>query len=245
MKTTDALVVAAGQSRRMRGKENKVLLPLGGMPVLVYSLRILEASPLIRNVWVVVRPVDVVRVERIIREYALGRAEDRLVQGGRERFESVRNGLAAIAEHQAPDLVVVHDGARPFLNPAVLEQGIAMAGEKGACVVGYPSPDSLKETLDGQRVSGTVDRSSTWLVQTPQVFEFRQVWEAYRNWDVREGIPTDDTAVVEAAGYPVSLLHGDRWNVKITTRADFCMAEALIEKRTIPWLPYASPHLPR
>lgn len=218
----------------MGSSENKVLLPLGESSVLSYSLRALEHSPQIGAVYVAIRRGDEPLIKAEIDRWSAGKAKGRIVLGGEERFHSVRNGLEAMAAAEPPDFVLIHDGARPFLDQDLIRTSVEAAAEFGAAVVGHPMADTAKET-DGAGhkplVVRTLSRCLLWQVQTPQVFRFSLIVEAYRGWDQSRGIPTDDAAVAEAAGHQVRLVPGHRYNLKITTDLDLRVARALAEQR--------------
>jgi 2-C-methyl-D-erythritol 4-phosphate cytidylyltransferase len=232
----DALVVAAGSSRRMGGGRNKVLQPLAGKRVLEYSLETFERSPCVNRVRIVVREEERNEVSALVQGGGYGCVRPPLIAGGDERFDSVKNGLEGMAE-DAPGVVLIHDAARPFVDPEKVRELVEMTWEKGAVVIGHPAIDTLKRTRDGERIEEDVGRSGVWQVQTPQAFRYPSALEAYRKWDREEAAPTDDTAVVSASGLPVFLLDGGPYNIKVTTPQDMGVAAALIERGVFSWIP--------
>lgn len=218
----------------MGGRENKVFLPLGPGSVLSYSLRALENSSHVIAIHTVVREEDQERLQAEIDHWQVRKAADRIVVGGEERFHSVKNGLEAMAAGDPPEVVLIHDGARPFLDRHLIRISVEAASAFGAVVVGHPMVDTAKET-DGSGENPlavrTLDRSVLWQVQTPQAFQFPLILAAYRAWDESSGVPTDDAAVAEAAGHKVRLVPGHRYNIKITTDLDLRVARAMVEGR--------------
>jgi len=233
-----ALLLAAGSSRRMGRSGNKVLLPLGDASILAYSLRAFEASPAVSVVYTAVRSGEEEQVAMEIDRVGAIKARGRILQGGEERFHSVRNGLEAMAAETPPEVVVIHDAARPFVNQELIETSVEVALRCGAAVAGHPMVDTAKETDGAEphpRVVHTPERSLLWQVQTPQTFRFPLILSAYRAWDESRGVPTDDAAVVEAAGHEVRLVPGPRYNLKVTTEHDLAVARALVAGKV--WSP--------
>ncbi len=223
-----AIVTAAGSGTRMGTARPKQFLLLGGRPMLVWSLQALENSPIVRAVLPVV-PVDRLPQAREI----LGRPRWGLtkclppVAGGRLRQDSVRLGF----QHLPPaDVVLIHDGARPFIDPAMVEACAMAAAEHGAAVCAVSPPETVKETADGVFVSRTLDRRWIRLAQTPQAFRRDILATAYGV--LREGDEfTDEAAMVEAAGFPVRLVDGSPENIKITAPQDMVFGRALASSR--------------
>lgn len=225
-----AMVLAAGKGARFGTSENKVYLPLGDRSIIAYSLCALENSPLVDAVYCVVRSGENERMEEEIRRWNVRKAQGRVVVGGERRFHSVMNGLEAIAAlAQLPDVVLIHDGARPFFDPAYIEPLVETARERGAAVVGYPAVDTLQVSHDGETVSETPARHTLWQVQTPQAFRYPLILRAYRRWNTSEGVPTDDAAVARDAGHSIHLIKTPAYNIKITDARDYVIARALIE----------------
>ncbi len=220
-----ALIVAGGRGVRMGGELPKQFLPIGGKPVLMRTLEAFHAySPEIKIILV---------LPEAQRDYwALLCGEyrftipHRVVVGGETRFHSVRNGLQQV---QAPGLVAVHDGVRPFVAREVIARCFSLAQEKRAVIPVTDVVETLRHLEDDGSV--TVDRSAYKLVQTPQVFDAALLLEAYSlPYDPRF---TDDASVVEAMGIPVCLTEGNRENIKITTPFDLKIAEAVLSPCSI------------
>ncbi|MEW6259964.1 MAG: 2-C-methyl-D-erythritol 4-phosphate cytidylyltransferase [Thermodesulfobacteriota bacterium] len=219
-----AVVVAAGKGVRMGGPLPKQFLPLRGMPLVCHSL-----SAMARHVDAIV----LVAAQQDIaycRNEVLTRVDlpvpIDVVAGGQERQDSVYRGLCAVASQA--DLVLIHDAVRPFVPEHALTNAIRQAQETGACILGIPAIDTLKQVRDG-RIEGTLQREVVWQAQTPQVFRTDRIVEAHRQ-AIRDGIiGTDDAALLERMGHPVAIVYGSRFNLKITTPEDFWIAEALFD----------------
>ena len=214
-----ALIVAAGRGVRAGEGLPKQYRQLAGRPVLRHSLQTFARHAGIGAVRVVIDPDDRAFYDEAARDLALLEP----VAGGATRQESVRRGLESIAE-LAPERVLIHDGARPFVDPATIDRVLdALDGSAGA-LPAIPVADTLKRGADG-RVHSTVERSNLWRAQTPQGFRFADILAAH---DAAVGQDlTDDAAVAERAGLAVALVQGDERNIKLTTVEDFVRAEML------------------
>jgi 2-C-methyl-D-erythritol 4-phosphate cytidylyltransferase len=217
------VVVAAGQGSRIGGEVPKQFLPVGGVPVLLRALRPFVSHPEVARVAVVLAPAHAERPP----EFLAPLAGDALaiVAGGRERADSVAAGLRALGAECG--IVLVHDGARPFVDRGVIDAVIALARAGEGAVAAVPVSDTLKEQAPGDppRVSRTVPRDRLWRAQTPQGFPRRLLEEAYAQATDRGA--TDDASMVEARGGVVRLVPDTPRNLKITTRDDLALAEAL------------------
>jgi len=214
-----AIVVAAGESRRMNGID-KVLAPLAGRPVLSYVLSAFDSCGLINNIVLVVNEKSLKACQQLIAEQGLSKPIDVCV-GGKRRQDSVAAGLKQLKDC---DWVVIHDGARPLAAKELIEEGLEAAKESGAAVAAVPVTDTIKVADDNRIVLETPTRQNLWAVQTPQVFRFDMITRAYRE---AKGEVTDDASLVEQAGYKVKLYMGSYDNIKITTPQDLLIAEAL------------------
>lgn len=221
-----AIIVAAGAGRRIGGATAKTYLPIAGRPLILRTLDRIFATPAVSDVVLVVAPGDVDYCRDLLAADASlkGRACD-LQAGGATRQQSVRCGLVKLAA--ATDLVMIHDGARPFVSAALIGRCIQAAAARGAAVVGLPVRDTIKQVgLDGY-VQSTPERTGLWEIQTPQIFQ-RDLIVTAHDWAVREGFDaTDDAMVVERIGKPVFVVEGERNNFKITVPEDLQLAEAM------------------
>lgn len=214
-----AVVPAAGRGQRMGGVD-KALLPLRGRPAVLHLLERLEASG-VERIYLAVAPD---RVERM--RLALGsRGGVEVVVGGERRQDSVGRALEAIREEA--DLVVIHDAARPLVEPGLVERVIEAAGRYGAAIAAVPVVDTVKEVREGW-VRRTLDRSVLWAAQTPQAFRYGLILRAHREARLRGLEATDDAALVEMLGQPVRVVMGSPRNLKLTVPEDLRVAEALL-----------------
>jgi 2-C-methyl-D-erythritol 4-phosphate cytidylyltransferase len=224
-----AIIPAGGAGRRMGGGVPKQYLPLAGLPLLVHTLRVFWHSPLVSRILLAVPEADIPQVRaRIVEPFGLA-DRVRVLAGGDQRQDSVRNALSHIREDD--EIVLVHDGVRPCLWPALIEQAVAAAAADGAAVAGVPVTDTLKETTPEGWVARTVPREGLWSAQTPQAFR-REILAAAHERAAADGFyGTDEAALVERIGFPVRMIPGGEENIKVTTRADLLYAEAVLGRR--------------
>src|SRR5436190_1357154 len=217
MTATCALIVAAGRGTRFGGDLPKQYLPLGGATVLRHAVNAFAAHPRIAGVLVAIRPEDRALFDRAV----AGLSVLPPVPGGAERQDSVRLGLEALAAHK-PERVLIHDGARPFPDAALIGRVIDGLDEAPAAIPALPLGDTIKRVEDG-RIRGTIDRSQLWRAQTPQGFHFDAILAAHRQ--MAGHVLTDDAAVAEAAGIAPLIVAGSQENLKVTTAEDLAAAE--------------------
>ena len=218
--------MAAGDSRRMAGVD-KIFTPLLGLPLIAHTVEALEACPLVCGLVLVLSSDKVAMGQALARE--CGWSKVATCQGGARRQDSVRLGLECFDKSYT--WVAVHDGARPCIEPTLLERGFDAAQETGAAVAAVPAKDTVKVVVDGL-VEATPSRDSLWLVQTPQVFRYELLVEAHGLAHKRETV-TDDASMVEDLGHRVKVFMGSYTNLKITTPEDLALAEFLLASRQI------------
>lgn len=231
---TTAIVLAAGQGKRMQSKVQKQYLLLRDKPVLYYSLKAFEDSFIDHIILVVGKGEEEYCRREIVEKYAFTKVSS-IVEGGKERYHSVANGVKAI--DFATDYVFVHDGARPFITSEILQRALEQVRLTGACVVGMPVKDTVKISDEEGFVEMTPPRVRVWQVQTPQVFSYSVIASAYKklleqeNELANEGIfVTDDAMVVEYfEKKKVKLVEGSYQNIKITTPEDLNIAESFLQ----------------
>lgn len=221
-----AVVVAAGSARRMEGID-KILTPLGELPVLVHTLYAFQDCPVIGEVIVVTREDLLVEVSRLCKDFGLDKVRKVMV-GGAERIHSVQAGLREVDPEA--ELIAIHDGARPLVTSEVIEEAVATAARSGAAAPAIPVIDTIKRWEDGLAVE-TVDRSTLRAVQTPQVFEAGLIRAATQKALEDGELLTDDCGAVERLGKKVTLTQGSRENIKITTPLDLVLGEAILTAR--------------
>lgn len=237
-----AIVLAAGSGSRMGSKIHKQYLLLAGRPVLYYCLRAFQESAVIDEILLVVGAKEEEYCRRnIVEKYGISKVS-RILTGGQERYDSVWSGLQETSEE---GYVFIHDGARPFVDEEMILRAYGEVKLHKACVVGMPVKDTIKIADAGGNVAGTPDRSTLWMIQTPQVFETGLIKKAYgllmqagkeptaesdaETGKRRKPVITDDAGVIEEfLGFPVKLVRGSYRNIKITTPDDLVIGEAFV-----------------
>jgi 2-C-methyl-D-erythritol 4-phosphate cytidylyltransferase len=208
--------------------QSKQYLELGRMPILVHTLRVFENATSISHIFVVVPREDFDYVkDDIIAEYELTKIK-KIIPGGTERQDSVKNGLDCVTDE---DIVIIHDGVRPFVSEELINKCVTEAYAKGAVSLGVPAKDTIKSVDAARHVLTTYDRRTMWLTQTPQAFKKDIITEAYRKAYSDGFIGTDDASLVERARVDVTMIHGSYDNIKITTPDDLTLGEILLKKR--------------
>jgi 2-C-methyl-D-erythritol 4-phosphate cytidylyltransferase len=216
------IIVAAGESRRMQGVD-KIMALLGGKPVLAWSIEAFEECPEVDRIILVnsrhnLEPVNCLAVDRKWTKVA------EVCVGGQRRQDSVAAGLKLLGHC---DWVIIHDGARPLVTRDIIKRGLEAAKETGAAIAAVPVTDTIKAAGKDLTVIETPPRSHLWAVQTPQIFRFGIIEEAYRQ---SKGDATDDSMLVEQIGGKVKLFMGSYSNIKITTPHDLTVAELLVKE---------------
>ena len=226
MEKYTAIVLAAGVGKRMNSKIQKQYMLLGGKPVLFYALDAFEKSRVDEIILVVGKgEIEYCRKE-IVEKYKFHKVT-KIVEGGKERYHSVYEGLKAI---DTADYVLIHDGARPFLDQQILTRTMEAVKQYQACVVGMPVKDTIKITTEDGFSKETPERKHVWMIQTPQCFSYPLIFEAYQKMLQNEDTTiTDDAMVLEKVkGLPVKMVEGSYRNIKITTPEDLLVAEAYL-----------------
>jgi 2-C-methyl-D-erythritol 4-phosphate cytidylyltransferase len=230
MKTV-AIIPAGGMGKRMGSELPKQYLSLAGIPILVITLRAFQHSPLIDEILLAVPEGDLSDVRRnIIEQFHITKVS-LVLAGGRERQDSVRNALAHLREEH--NLVLVHDGVRPFVTEDLIKRVVAGANAFGAAIVGVPVRDTVKEVDRKGCVARTVPREGLWLTQTPQAFRREVILAAYGKAAVDRFYGTDDASLVERTGICVRMIPGDADNIKLTTPEDLAQGERIIRRLAV------------
>jgi len=224
-----AIVVAAGRGERLGAPSGKAFVPLLGQPMVVHTLRAIEACSLIDGIVVVVPAEGIGAMEELARRVGLSRIRE-IVPGGPERQDSVAEGLARVGD---PDVVVVHDGARPLVRPGVLADVVRAAGETGAASAGVPMRETVKTVQDGEATE-TVERETLWIAHTPQAFRTTLLREAHRRAREDGFRGQDDAVLVERLSRRVRMVEDSPANLKITVPEDLRLAEAYLSLRVVP-----------
>ena len=231
MKEIVAIVPAAGAGKRLGLGINKAFAMLQGAPLIVHCLQMLQATGLVKRAIVVLAPAEVEDGLALLQSY-----QERyfaglpfvVVAGGKERQDSVMNGLAEVTEEDC--YVAVHDGARPFAGQEVFARTFAAAKAHGAAIAAVPVKDTIKVINEAGAVTATPVRSSLVAVQTPQIFEVALLKKAYEYLAANPTVVTDDASVVELLGHEVMVAQGRYENIKITTPEDLVFAENLLKQ---------------
>jgi 2-C-methyl-D-erythritol 4-phosphate cytidylyltransferase len=220
---TGAVIVAAGSSERMGGTD-KMFAVLDGKPVLARVIEVFQACDRISDIVVVLNQQNLEEGKRLVSKGKWSKVKD-VCEGGKRRQDSVLNGLNCLGEC---DWVVIHDGARPLVTAELIENGLDTAEETGAAIAAVPVTDTIKMAADNLTIQGTPPRQSLWAAQTPQVFRYDIITNAYRKLKYEV---TDDARAAELMGGSVRIYHGSNDNIKITLPEDLAVAEILLKKR--------------
>ena len=225
------ILPAAGRSSRFKDKEKKPFVNLDGRAV---WLRTAELFITRNDVVQTLLVIDKDDEEMVRRRYGANMAfmNVQLVHGGRERFESVANALKVLGPEA--DFVAVHDAVRPCVTEELISAVFAKAAEAGAALLAVPVADTVKRVDDRGKVLGTLPRQGLWLAQTPQVFRRDLLEAAYAGRGQLKQDVTDDAQLIEAAGHPVAVVEGSPLNLKITTKSDLSLADAVLKSRPKP-----------
>lgn len=212
--------------RRMGAAINKQYLLLDGKPILAYTLELFQQAAFIDEIFVVVpaEEIEYCRVQ-VVEKYGIKKVRQ-IVAGGAQRQNSVLNGLRAL-DCNADDVVLIHDGVRPFVPVSVVQHSIEMAREHDGALVAVPVKDTVKIVRDAF-VTSTPARSSLWLAQTPQTFRYKVIRAAHESAETEGFSGTDDASLLERIGGKVHVVIGDYRNIKITTPEDLLLAQAFL-----------------
>lgn len=220
-----AIIVAAGSSRRMGF--DKLFSPLAGEPVLVHSIRAFDEAPSVERIVIVTKPERMDTVRQLGETFA---KFEKVVAGGAERHDSVWAGLQAF-DPRSFHYVAIHDGARPLITPEAIEACMELAQEHGGACCAAPVSDTVKRASPAQIVTGSVDRTGLWAMQTPQVFRTSLILDAYEAVMKQGELVTDEVSALQMRGKPVALMRNDDWNLKVTFPRDLEMAAHVLSIR--------------
>jgi len=228
MKKIAAIIPAAGSGTRLGGKTAKPYLCLQGVPLLAYSLRVMQQSRRVQRIVVVTEKSKLSRARGIVRRFGISKALD-IIPGGATRSESVWKALSRLDPDT--DFVLIHDAARPFVTTKMVDACItaAMGGDAVLCAV--PCVATIKSVDKNHTVTATLDRNVLWEVQTPQVFSYKLIMSAYRKYFSGKKSFFDDASLVERLPHPVKVVPGSALNMKITTPDDLKIARAVARMR--------------
>jgi 2-C-methyl-D-erythritol 4-phosphate cytidylyltransferase len=225
MKVT-AVIAAAGSGKRINTK--KQFLEINGTPLLAITASVFDDCQSIDEIIVVVPKEDLTLASDILKNI---KKLKMIVPGGESRQDSVFNGIRAVTAESEDDLIVVHDAARPMVTKEIISRAIMEAKVSGAAVVGVPSKDTLKTVSKENVIEETLDRNTIWMIQTPQAFKAKIIKEAYERAQKVNYKATDDSKLVERLSISVKMVMGSYDNIKITTKEDIAIAEAILSGR--------------
>jgi 2-C-methyl-D-erythritol 4-phosphate cytidylyltransferase len=223
-----ALIPAAGMGKRMAAGINKQYLLLDGKPIVAHTIAVFEGLPLIDDIYLVIPEQEIPYCrEQVVERYGFAKVRA-IVPGGAERQHSVLNGLRAVAGANDDDVVLIHDGVRPFIPAPVLKHAAEVAASSDGALVAVPVKDTVKLVQEGV-VRETPPRENLWLAQTPQAFRYAMILAAHEIAEAEGFLGTDDAMLVERLGRQVRIVMGDYRNIKITTPEDLLLAEAFLK----------------
>jgi len=225
-----AIIAAAGSGSRMASDRPKQFLQLAGIPIIFHTLKAFEQCESIQEVIVVLPAEESAGFLALAGKFQI-RKLSKVVPGGATRAESVKRGLLAVRGATA-EIVAVHDGVRPFVTPEEIDRTVTAAREHGAAILVAPATDTIKQ-VDRGVVTRTLERSELRHALTPQCFRYELLRRAYDRADLGDTTLTDDSALVERLGEKVFVIEGSARNIKITTRGDLLLAEALLKGKDL------------
>jgi len=221
-----AIIPAAGSGSRMGSAVPKQFIELEGIPILIHTLRAFQRAGSVGYIIVAVPPESCAWAEELVQRYQLAKVY-RVVPGGRLRQDSVRAGIEALPPEV--EIVIVHDGVRPFVPISLIESCLQEAAKSGAAMAAVPAKDTLKSVSAERIVEHTINRTGVWQAQTPQAFRKSLLAEAYsRATDKKDFMATDEAGLLELLSHPVKVVEGAETNIKITRQEDLILAEAIL-----------------
>ena len=229
MSISTAVIVAAGKGKRMGTEISKQFLPLCGKEILAHTVEKFEKAACIRDIILVTGGDALQDVRQMVQEYGWKKIIS-VTEGGKERQDSVFLGLQQVP--QDTEIVLIHDGVRPFVTEEILERSIAAAKETGGCVAGVPAKDTIKVCDAEGFAIATPNRSTLRQIQTPQTFRRKEILAAYEKAKADGFLGTDDASVAEHSGFPVRFIMGSYRNIKIPTKEDLLIGAAFLKEET-------------
>ncbi|RIO73738.1 2-C-methyl-D-erythritol 4-phosphate cytidylyltransferase [Mammaliicoccus sciuri] len=220
------IIPAAGQGKRMGTEINKLFLEINGETIIRQTVAVFQEIDSCEQIFIAAHPDEVELMEDHLKDFSKVAG---VIPGGQERQHSINEVLKVLID---TEVVMVHDGARPFITQEKINQLYQDALTKDAVILAVQAKDTIKQVIDGV-VEQTYDRSTIWQVQTPQAFKRDIILKAYEQAETQNYLGTDDASLVERAGYKVHISNGDYDNIKITTHEDLIIAHSILEKRGI------------
>jgi 2-C-methyl-D-erythritol 4-phosphate cytidylyltransferase len=226
-----AVIPCAGRGTRMGPGEPKQFLELEGRPIIAWAAERLQSSPMVDAIVIAAPDDQIDSMKRVVSDHDLSKV-CAVVAGGARRQDSVRNGLRALGEGSA-DLVLVHDGVRPFIDAAVIESLLAALSHADAAIVAVRAKDTIKLSDGHQIVRSTPARDAVWIAQTPQLFRRADLRAAFERCDLDHFSGTDEASLVERLGKRVAIVEGSYDNIKVTTPEDLELARVIARRKTV------------
>lgn len=227
MITTDVIIPSAGNGSRMGNTKNKLLLPLNKIPILLRTLQIFYDLPFIENIVLPIQPKDELEIKTLCKNLESTHKKIDIIYGGKTRSESVKKGLRYLQEKEKKsNVILVHDGARPFVSKNLIENLVTSTLQHGASIPIYPITDTLRQKRD--KSFFTVDRNEFYTTQTPQAFLYDYIEPCFFSQSCSSSF-TDEASYIEANQYPFTTVLGEKWNIKITTPEDLLWAESYLK----------------
>lgn len=218
------IIPAAGQGKRMGTEMNKLFLEINGETIIRQTVAVFQEIDACERIFIAAHPDEVELMEEHLKDFSKVAS---IIPGGKERQHSINEVLKELIN---TEVIMVHDGARPFITQEKINQLYQDTLTKDAVILAVQAKDTIKKVIDGV-VETTYDRSTLWQVQTPQAFKKSVILEAYEQADAQNYLGTDDASLVERLGYNVHISNGDYDNIKITTHEDLIIAQSILEKR--------------
>lgn len=222
----DVILPAAGSGKRMGAGKNKLFLELKEKPILIHTLEVFEKDEWCRGIYLAVKDSEREFIQNLLKRYSITKVKA-MPTGGDERQHSVQSCMKAIVNG---DIVLVHDAARPFILEPTIHKLVEVAQQKGAAIAGVRAKDTMKRVEAGI-IQETVDRSTLWMIQTPQAFRFELLQYAENHAEQDGFLGTDESMLVEREGEFVYMVESSYENVKITTKEDLVFGEAILNQR--------------
>lgn len=229
------IIAAAGSSTRMGSGESKIFFMLKNEPVIIHSIKAFEKTKKVSKILIIARDLDISLLNKLIKKYSLKKVVD-IIPGGSSRHQSVRNGLVHFAPDETITEILVHDAARPLVEPHHIDKLIEQGRQYNSALLATPVKDTIKRTIDdilGYTTIETLQRSTLWTAQTPQYIKKDLFIKAYQKADEENYEGTDDVSLVEKLALPVKLVEGSYENIKLTTLEDRIVADMILSKRKV------------
>lgn len=226
--TYQVVIPAAGQGKRMKAGKNKQFITLNSKPIIIHTLLVFERDPLCNGIVLVINEQEQAEFASLLTKYDIQKVHQ-FAYGGGERQHSVYNGLRQVDD---TEIVLIHDGARPFIKKGIIHNLVKEAQIHGAATVAVRVKDTIKRVSNEFIVKDTVERTGLWSVQTPQAFKLQLLLKAHQHASATNYLGTDDASLVERLGEVVYIVEGDYKNIKLTTPDDLLFAEAILQQWT-------------